>query len=258
MTDKMVPIKGYFKIEKIENGEVIDMYEDFNTVMVRVPELLAGQVSGLYTKDVSKYHISAFALGTDGSSLDNVGNDIPKTVKATRTQMFSEENFWNMEARALQGLPTIDDSKQRIYQGTFNIDPRGDKNQNTSVMKQCSVMNEGSTVPYYHPNINPAVAPNINYQPTDYRGISSSDPEDSLTITNSVTGTEIRYQFSLGTFAGNLANNIPVQYNEAAMYMKLGEAKDGNPLGTLFSMKTFPPQFKNNTCALRVVWKLSF
>ena len=80
MNDKMKPIKGYFKVEKINQyGEIIYEYEDKNTVMIRIPELLAGQVSGLYKKEVPNYTINTIALGTNGIFVDNE-NEMPKTV----------------------------------------------------------------------------------------------------------------------------------------------------------------------------------
>ena len=43
MTERMQPIKGYFKVERFdENGKLLETYEDFNKIMARVPELYAG------------------------------------------------------------------------------------------------------------------------------------------------------------------------------------------------------------------------
>ncbi len=268
MTDRLLPIKGYFKIEQIDkDGNVLSTQENKNTVMARIPELLAGQVSGIFTSDINEYVIGTIALGTDGSYKDSNGYDIPKNVDDRRTQMFSEHNFWDTEDRLerISGGSTegiISDAKKRVYQMTFKVDPRGDRLQNPTNLLTLHSQTQGCTIPYDDagdPSTTPPTLP--TYQPTGYTKIYPSDPSDSYSQfrgMNSNIGREIRYNFTLDVNAGNNPNNTPVPYDEAAMYLVLDSADDGHPLGQLFSMKTFEPVYKDNTCAIRIEWNLFF
>ncbi len=258
MTDRLHPIKGYFKIEQIDiNGNVLSTQENKNTVMARIPELLAGQVSGIYTKNIGDYVIGCIAVGTDGSYKDSNGHDIPKNVDDRRTQMFSEHNFWDSEDRAdriasgsKEGI--IGDDKKRVYQMSFGVDPRGDREQNPTSLTLLQGKTQGCTLPYG------TLTDPDPYLPIKYTETFPGDTHSQFRGMNSNIGREIKYNFTLDVDAGNNPNNTPVPYNEAAMYLVLDSADDGHPLGQLFSMKTFKPVYKDNTCVLRIEWNLFF
>ncbi len=269
MTDRLQPVRGYFKIEQIDkDGNTLSTYENQNTVMARIPELLAGQMSGLFTKDIRQYVIGCIALGTDGSYKDSNGEDIPKNVDDARTQMFSEHNFWDTKDKIQRNLdffndgeplePVIGDDKKRVYQMSFTVAPRGDRSQNPTSLKALQGNTQGCTIPYDTTG-DPADTPPVpTYQPTTYTQQFPADVKSQFRGMNSNIGREIRYNFTLDVDAGNNPNNTPVGYNEAALYLVLDAAEDGNPLGQLFSMKTFKPVYKDNTCALRIEWNLFF
>ncbi len=251
MKDVMRPIRGYFKVETVdENENVLDTYEDNNTVMALIPQLIAGQMSGLFQQDIidNKYHIGAFALGTDGVQSAANGHEELRKVPDDRIQLFSEEQFWE------PGIATSHRDKRRVYQMTWNTNAIGDQHKNVSNWSELSLQNHGSTFPHQ------------NYVPVNYREKPPiNDKQEGMYGYVSLYANVISYKFTLGQFAGNEPNAL-VKYNEAGLYLRLGkndvaaaiDPRTGNPLGTLFAMKTFPTQYKTNNCAIRVTWKLYF
>jgi len=251
MQDKMIPIKGYFKIEKIKDQKVIDTYEDKNTIMARIPELFAGMSSGYFQANLDKYTIGCIALGTGGSTIDTLGNEVPKAVRDNRQMLFSEYDFWNTPNQISQGQTPILDKNKYVYQLSFYNEPRGDLNQNISTSADLLLSNEGSTYPH------------TDWVPDTYRSTPYSyvtDNQHGLTGNMNLRQNAITYTFTLGQFTGNNSDNTAKAYTEAGLYFNLGKDADiiGKPLGTLFSMKTFPSQFKTSDCALRITWRLFF
>ncbi len=247
LNDKMIPIKGVFRIESVNSdGKVIDSFEDNNTIMARIPQLFAGQTSGLWKKDISDYIIVTIALGTYGSEVTQFEDSTPKHVKNTRTNLFSENAFWNGTNPL---APVVLDDNKYVYQYTFSVPAWGDLGQSTAIGKPLEYVNQGMNYPH------------TNWIPNNYR--SSSTPSDDMekTIgTVGVKGNLVTYDMMVGQM---IANNpsIPgqiINYNEAGLYMKFGATDVGNPLGTLFSMKTFPNIKKDDTCSIKIQWRLYF
>lgn len=260
LVDNMQEIKGYFKIEQIDkSGDVKSTYEDFNTIMVRIPTLMASTIAGTKKAFLPYFHISAFAIGTDGTFKDAFGNDVPKTISKERTQLFSEENFWKS-----QNPDSVeagkDEELKRVFQRTFESTPIEDTGGNPTTLRELVGGNQGSTLPH-----------DGDYHPIDYRTPIDwvhADPYDGsyVKVEMSKLNTEIIYVIEIGQHVANKPNNAIVEYNEAALYLKLGaneqskvaDPNTGNPLGELFSMKTFPIQRKSSDCAIRITWKLYF
>ena len=174
--------------------------------------------------------------------------------------MFSEEKFWN-ESRDTSLIPT-DDNFKRVHQVTWETpDPAPiDVGTNPSILTTLQGLNEGSTIPKAA-NTDPNFS-EYSYLPVNYRGLYQIEDKDKTKVEISVVGSTVTYIFTVGQFAANNGNDT-IEYNEAAMYMRyLGNTSNdpdtGHPLGQLFSMKTFPAKPKNNTCALRITWKLYF
>ncbi len=265
MIDKMKPIKGFFKVERLNpNGEVIDSFEKKNMVMARVPEVIAGQVSGLYQKYVQDHLIASIAIGTGGLRKNALGGLDPTPVQNDRVSLFSERNFWKTKQDAAAGRPTIPMMDKFVYQSTFEASPFGDMGGNTAASSELSIQNFGPTYPIWESS--DPLLPNNSFIgfPKSYRGNKPGAlNNEKFTGTVSQRQNMIEYNFTLGQFAGNWPN-VLVGYNEAALYMRLdsnnspGKPENGNPLGTLFSMVTFPNQWKDNTCAIRINWKIYF
>lgn len=271
MTEQMKEIKGYFKIEKFDaEGNLLTTYEDYNKIMTRIPELYAGLCSGFFKRDADTYAIHAVALGTGGTTYDSLGKEIPKEISPAREQIFSEESFWNDLGDQTNGRPVIDEHKI-VYQRTWENVPYGDQGSNVSGGTTNSGGTEGCTYPLdilYNLNT-PATCNGTEYSliPNAYRtSYSGDDLLNAFSVQSYLEGSVITYQIELGQFAGNNVDGSNRLYTEAGLYMeylanidpKTTSVCTGDPLGQLFSMKTFPPQFKNNTCALKITWKLYF
>lgn len=241
MNDKFTPIEGYFKVDLIKDGKVIDSYEDKNTIMARIPELVAGRSCGFYTARPEECIIGTIALGTAGERTDAFGNKVPKIVRNTREMLFSELAFWNTDVEDHIEF----DRNKYVYQTTFIVPPKGDLGQNVSAATPLEIQNEGATYPH------------VDGVPTDYR-LSPQPVDNGLTGTISLRQNVVEYNFTLGQYAGNADDDSVINYNEAGLYLGAQAQEDGNPLGLLFSMKAFPSQPKNSTCSLKITWKLFF
>ncbi len=265
MIDKMKPIQGYFSAERVRpDGTVIDRFEKKNMVMARVPEIIAGQMSGLYQKHVEDHLISAIALGTGGLQANALGKFDPKPVRNDRVSLYAERDFWWTEVDLQAGLPPVSELDKFVYQSTFEVTPFGDIGGNTASANELSIQNYGPTQPVWTAtDANLPSSSHIGY-PVNYRKtMPPTESSGQLTGTVSQRQNLVEYNFTLGQFAGNKPNQL-VGYSEAALYMRLdnnttpGDPQNGNPLGTMFSMVTFPPQWKDNTCAIRITWKIYF
>ncbi len=247
LVDKMIPIRGEFQIESIDkNGNVVEKYSDKNTIMARVPQLFAGQTSGLWKKDIAEYLIVTIALGTYGTEVTQLEDYAPKYVRNTRTNLFSENAFWNSSNPL---APVILDNQKYVYQYTFNVVPFGDQGNNTASGAPTNYVNQGMNFPH------------TNWIPDGFREWATpSDDMDKTAGTVAVKGNLVTYNLMIGQNTANDPVNIgePVNYNEAGLYMQLNSTPEGNPLGTLFSMKTFPNIRKDDTCSIKIRWRLYF
>ena len=90
MTDKCNTIRGYFKIESIKDGKVIDTFEQKNLIMDKARLTFAKYLANINNTPV----IDKFVIGTQG----NIEGDLlaPKTdmngFTSDRQMLFSEEN----------------------------------------------------------------------------------------------------------------------------------------------------------------------
>ena len=225
-------VQGYFKIEVIENDKVIQEYEDYNKVLVWVYKQFGEAVYAYNPPACDDFRISCFALGTDGLTSDNTPKDIPVDKK----RLDSEDNFWN-----IQYWPP---EKSYVYQVTFAKPSSYDKHL---VLKE----NEGATWPH------------IYSDPVRYRGkpLNYDDElEAGMAIQRSFSGGILKQEFYLGKLAGNghPAWDDPVKFSEAALYMPVGSTEQGDYLGTMFSMKTFPEMTKTLSCVIKITWDIDF
>jgi len=276
-TSKMKPIKGYFKVERLDkDGKILSTYEDYNTIMARVPALYAGLAAGMLNKDVQDFCINSVALGTAGTEFDGYGNEIPKMVSDDRVQLFSEENFWNDYSNKLNGKPTLD-IHQQVTQRTWEPIPYADTSSDTSTPKVMSGGNQGQTFPIEttidenntftcleNGKTYSKIPEKISNTRTKYRSpVDITKPEETLNVQVSYEGNTVTFIIEMGQYMGNYDSDEYKAYTEAALYMRYLENNSdslcsGDTLGQLFSMKTFPPQYKNSSCTIRIVWKLYF
>jgi hypothetical protein len=178
--------------------------------------------------------------------------------------MFSERDFWFTKEDQQQGLPPKPENKKYVYQSTFEVPSRGDQGYNPSNSVAFDVQNEGSTYPVW--DATDPLLPSADFvgYPKEYRKQPKQDKDYSLTGTVRVMGNMVEYNFTLGQFVGNNVSSGITTFTEAAMYFRYlknenpNDPQNGNPLGQLFSMKTFPPQYKDSSCSLKITWKLYF
>jgi len=151
--------------------------------------------------------------------------------------MFSENNFWSWNYYPPE--------KAYVYQVTFN-------KPSTKDLTYAYKLNEGATFPH-----DAGV-------PKQYRGPAYNDEKEleaSVSIKRSFQNGIITNEIYIGKLAanGHPMWDTPPKFSEAAFYMTIGtDEVTGNPLGTLFSMKTFPEMPKSEQCVIKIQWDLDF
>jgi len=228
-------ILGNFKIELIKNDKVIDAYEEHNQIQNPIFNKLSKNIYGNLI-DFNKLYISGFAIGTDG--YDFIKNE-KKTPGTSRFRLYSEENFWD---NSYSGT-----LKDYVYQVNFEKP----KNNSEHIVKKIS---EGATYPA------------VGNSPLNYYGKPYNDPqqkEAGITIKRSYSDQRIDFDFYIGKYAANgigewIVDGKSPQFSEACFYLQLGRDSYGKKLGTIFSIKTFPPMRKTSECVIKISWSLEF
>ncbi len=261
--EKMKPTRGEFTIETYDiNDNLIDTYQDNNRIMARTPFNFACMTYGAGCSGFNNewpdnitlddFRVGAVAIGTDGIDED----DIPKEIECNRNMLFSEQNLWLAQAAdAVTGQDT--DLNKFVYQTSFNTQT----NNSTDIEKMMPVVKttEGPSFPWDYDNNLPAYYRMI---PDNINGLQF--PDTSMEIVSNHQELTLKYEFTLGQFAGNGVWQLAPAFSEAALYMKYipkdaaGSGIDGKPLGAMFSMKTFPKHFKTESCYFRIKWNLIF
>jgi len=261
LKDKMTPLKGYFRIETYDkHDKLINVYEDNNRIMVRVPYNFACVTYGMGCAgfgdwpsgglNIEDLAISCIAIGTDG--VDDEGE--LKEVSCDRDMLYSEENLW--QAQATGSISELDiDMDKYVYQTSFdtNINPI-----NNDDMVKATKSSEGPSFPWDF---------STNY-PKFYRmsgpGNGLEFEDTSMTVLSKIDSLELKYEFTLGQFAGNGVWMKAPTFNEAALYMRyiptsvVNQYPSADILGAMFSMKTFPNQYKTEACYFRIKWNIIF
>lgn len=231
----MVPkmVEGNFRIEVIEDEKIIYEYEDKNKILIWVHEYFANAVYGMTPPDIDNFRIHAFALGTNGEYPLNGGT---KPIENDRKRLYSEDNFWNM----IHYPP----EESYVYQVTFDKPEVPSEHLVTKI-------SEGTTWPHLYGN------------PIEYMGTPKNyedEIEAGVTIERSFDNGILTNEIYLGKLAGNghpMWEN-PVKFSEAAFYMTDGATENGDKLGTMFSMKTFPGMPKTEHCVIKIQWTFNF
>jgi len=230
-------VNGYFKIELMDanTNEIIDSYEENNKVLIWVYQYFGESVFGYIPPDIDKYRIHALALGTDGEVVTST--DItPKDIPINKSRLYSEDNFWESK------LDPPENSY--VYQVTFSKPSSYD-------FEYVNKLNEGPTWPH------------ISNNPKTYRGEPwnyEDEIEAGISVRRGFQNGILSQEIYLGKLAGNghpMWENT-VRYSEAALYMTDGATEDGEFLGTIFSMKTFPGMPKTDSCVIKITWNLDF
>ncbi|RLD45396.1 MAG: hypothetical protein DRI86_05640 [Bacteroidetes bacterium] len=271
--ERLQPVQGIFTVQVFNEHDVlIQEYKNKNTIMTRVPfnflSLSYGGGRAGISRDgvqaewpvmnLEDFNIDCIALGTDG--VDQAF--APKEVLPNRDRLFSEDNLWDAyEAGTITQLE--EDKDKYIYQMHFKT-----SHDTGPVLANGIKINEGPSLPWCSDD-NVMKYYNMAYDPTNQNGTNTD--ATSMSIKSSNTNLRIDYEFVLGQYAGNGIWDTAVEYSEAALYMKYnpnhlgrGVACDhpdylfGDPLGALFSMKTFPVVKKTEACWMKIHWTIIF
>ncbi len=148
-----------------------------------------------------------------------------------------------------------------MYQTHFEVSHKTGPN-----LVKADKSTEGPSLPW-DCNDNKPTYYNMPYDPNN----GTQNEATSMTVKSTNENLQIDYEFTLGQYAGNGIWDTPVEYSEAALYMKyvprhLDDGLSpsdpsfvfGKPLGALFSMKTFPKVFKTEACWLKIHWTIVF
>ncbi len=222
------PLCGYFAIDMFdEDGKNIHHYEDPNQIMNQVGVVFSNYVLGDNPNLLlDSAQLGAIVVGSNGVT----GDGSPKYINRKRPRLFSETNYWK------SGKKTPQDSY--LYQSTFDlktIDPA------TNVV---TLLKEGSN--YDSKGVETAA---------EYMGTPTpTNKELGSTLFARVTPGKVVFIYEIKKLSGIGSH----KFSEAALYMRLGAKPDGNPLGTIFSMKTFPEVEKTNACLLQLTWTIDF
>ena len=262
VTENMIPTRGEFTIETYDvNDNLIDTYNDNNRILARVPFNFSCMSYGTgcngfgdeWPDDINldDFKIGTLAIGTDGI---DVNGDI-KVIECNRNMLYSEQNLWIAQSTSTI-TSQIDDMNKYVYQTTFDTQANGttDPEKMIGAVKT----SEGPSFPWDIPNNLPAYYRSI---PDGANGLLLEDT--SMTVSSNHQELILKYEFTLGQFAGNGIWEYAPAFSEAALYMRY-EPKDqtsnidGKPLGSMFSMKTFPKQYKTEACYFRIKWNIIF
>lgn len=218
-------VKGYMKIEQYdENDVLVETYEDCNLVMndARTSmQYLQGGITGMQVP------INALRLGTQGAKV--VGGVVqPGTPKNPGTDQVNQEYHPEMNSLFQQETGNLG----YVYEMRFNsTGPSGQQNIIDSTVEVMWYNNDEMTQPDY-----PLI-------------------EGESKLTREINDRVITFQIDIPKDQANppqssLLNTIP--YSEAALYCGHGNS------GKIFSMKTFPTIYKDDTRRLVVTWSIIF
>lgn len=256
--------EGYFKIECLKNGEVIDSYEDKNTIMYSARRSMA-EIFANHDNNKIQF-ANRFVLGTEGAYITEY---IPKTealgfTKDKTTQnLYSEDGYTEIndgvvnikkfsvvkyrtkyyryiaetddvdvtEYNILDTTKFIETSKPYTYEILFSLTKSGSYTAGTD-------------------SNNLAIGQSIVNRCKAFIGLPKDDKENIL------DQSIVEFKFSIPKDQANgqhtpldtgYSSNISL-FTEAGLYVN----------GRIFSMKTFPAKIKDDTTEVVVTWRIIF
>lgn len=243
MLDKFDSLKGYFLVQSIKDGKVVDEYEDHNFIMA--PARIS--MAELFIRAKNR-RINKLRLGTCGT----LGNDTYSSINETngfskeRTCLYSDSvKTVNIGSSVTIRTGEIIEVQGSNYQYTKNS--KG--NAETIKSLTASVLSEKFTLledPIYNYDINVK-----EYSDVSFSGEKNyaAGTDSNVYIEYKADSTEIKYTFQLATSAGNgQTSRNQTFFSEAGIYIN----------GRLFCMKCFPSKLKDEATTLKIIWKIIF
>lgn len=253
--------EGYFKVECIKDGEVVDIFEDHNTIMRSARRSMAEIFLNKKNIDKNIQFANRFVIGTEGSTTSDY---LPKSEQDGFNKNKSQQCLYSE-----QTVITVKNNSQ------YNLHKWDIIKYNNKYYRYCEsdsaititndIINSGKFInvnkPYYYDinfslesgttnNMNLAVGSSKN------KGCSClvSLPEDiSQDILNQ---TVCQFVFTIPKNQANSQHSASeVGFNsEISIFTEAGLYVNGR----LFSMKTFPAKVKDDTTELKVTWRIIF
>lgn len=252
--------EGYFKVECIKDGKVIDVFEDHNTIMRSARRSMAEIFLNRKNIDKNIQFANRFVIGTEGSTIsdytpksEQTGFDKNKDPQC----LYSEQPVKQVANGTTIALKKWDVVK---YDGKYyrysDID--------ASVVITDAIIAEKfieAGKPYYY-GIDFSLEQNTSNNTNLAVGTSKDNrcrctvslPEDvSPGVLNQ---TVCQFVFVIPKNQANSQHNAnDVGFNsEISIFTEAGLYVNGR----LFSMKTFPAKVKDDTTELKVTWRIIF
>jgi len=228
----MKPVEGYFTIEALRDGEVVDTFESSNKIMISSKKIMAYTMMGTGLEGSANPPISTVVLGTAGYADGNLL--VPKSFDYTKTNLFSEDagTAGGITGTAGDTWPiTWDPSLPATIPGLANT---------------YTVIDEGYTT-----------NPNLAAPSGDASYVQVTTDTDGINYT-------ITYTFTIhnGNANGKAADlsDKAIAWTEAALYVHWDRnlAVEPKQLGEIFAMRTFPAKIKDNATSFKITWKVIF
>lgn len=266
MQDKIkTGFEGYFKIECIKDGKVIDSFEEHNTIMRSARRSMAEIF--LNSKNNSKEFANKFILGTEGGYISEY---FPKSEESgfNKDKMpqttYAEEGFTAVDLGSSVDLKKFNVIKvDNQYYRYIDSDTQGvnisvNNLSNTTKFIKCSK-------PYVYKidfsledPVSYTVGTNSNNKAIGdslFRGCSvltalSEEEEDLLDRTTCI------FTFTIPKDQGNNQHSAADEgfYGATTLFTEAGLYVNDR----LFSMKCFPAKVKDDSTEIKVTWKIIF
>ena len=185
LNEKLRMPKGYFKIEMIKNGEVIDKFEEHNLVMRNARLQFMKILSGSFT---SMKYINKFALGTQGVYEET------QTLASGKTQILQHDELPKDKGDG------FNDTRTDLFCGTTNS------------------ANEGVTYGYL--KFTPSGTTETSaVQSIDHHTGNGNDCAVNIYVNENVDEPTLTYVFDIGSSSLNGTGSNYIKYNEAGLFI---------------------------------------
>lgn len=253
--------EGYFKVECIKDGKVIDIFEDHNTIMRSARRSMAEIFLNRKNLDKNIQFANRFVIGTEGSTISEY---TPKSEQSGFNKdklhqcLYSEQPVVTATEGGDADLHKWDivryNNKYYRYTGEDKTLSITDTVIGTEDFTQVSK-------PYYY-DVNFSLEGNT-YNGTNLAIGTSKDNRCSCTVSmpedvspDILNQTICQFVFTIPKNQANKQHSASeVGFNsEISLFTEAGLYVNDR----LFSMKTFPAKVKDDTTELKVTWKIIF
>lgn len=256
--------EGYFKVECIKDGKVVDIFEDHNTIMMSARRSMAEIFLNRKNLDKNIQFANRFVIGTEGSTISEY---TPKSEQSGFNKdklhqcLYSEQPIVVVSTSNTSNTNDLHkwdivryNNKYYRYTGEDKTLSITDTVIGTEDFIQVSK-------PYYY-DVNFSLEGNtyngtnlaIGTSKDNRCGCTVSMPED---VSNDILKQTIcQFVFTIPKNQANKQHSASeVGFNsEISLFTEAGLYVNGR----LFSMKTFPSKVKDDTTELKITWRIIF